>query len=110
MFLSIRELEQEPVRFDLRLSPGAIELGSEFQQKTPLFAVGGASFNDATEEISVQGRIQVGLQMDCNRCLEPFEYDLEEEFDLVYRPSPVELAGVEIAIKASESDVGFYEG
>jgi len=110
MFLEIRELEQKPIRFEQTLPIGAIPFDSEFEQQTPLVASGTAELQASTEEIRVRGRLSVGLQMECDRCTEPFTHEVKEEFDLIYVPAPETAPGAEIAIGPGDSNVGFYEG
>ena len=110
MFLDIRELEQKPIRFAQSLPVGVIPFDSEFEQQSPLTASGTAELHVSTEELRVQGRLQVSLRMECDRCTEPFVQNIEEEFDLVYVPTPETSPGAEIAIGPGDSNVGFYDG
>jgi uncharacterized protein len=110
MFLAIRELEQKPCRFEQTVPAGAIEFGPDIQQRSPLEASGTAVLHPVTEELRVTGRVQVRLQMECDRCTESFQKDIDEEFDLVYHPSPENSPGGEVAIGPDDSEVGFYDG
>ncbi|MBI2687001.1 MAG: DUF177 domain-containing protein [Acidobacteria bacterium] len=110
MFLEIRELEQKPVRFQQSLPIGVIPFDSEFEQQSPLVASGTAELQVSTDEIRVQGRLQVSLRMECDRCVEPFTQVIDEEFDLIYLPMPETAPGAEIAIRPGDSNIGFYEG
>jgi uncharacterized protein len=110
MFLDIRELEQKPIRFEQSLPIGVILFDSEFEQQSPLNASGSAELHVSTEEIRVQGKLQVSLRMECDRCTEPFVKSIEEEFDLIYVPAPETSPGAEIAIGPDDSQVGFYDG
>jgi len=110
MFLEIRELEQKPIRFEQSLAVGVIPFDSEFEQQSPLVATGTAELHVSTEELRVQGRVQVSLRMECDRCTEPFVQSIDEEFDLIYVPAPVTAPGAEIAIGPSDANVGFYDG
>ena len=42
MNFKVNELEREPIDFDLELSPGTVDLGSEAEQQGPLAASGHA--------------------------------------------------------------------
>jgi uncharacterized protein len=110
MFLDIRELGQKPIRFEQSLPVGAILFDSEFEQQSPLNASGTAELHVSTEEIRVQGKLQVSLRMECDRCTEPFIKNIEENFDLIYVPAPETSPGAEIAIGPDDSHVGFYAG
>lgn len=110
MFLEIRELEQKPIRFEQSLPPGAIRFDSDFEQLGPLTVSGTAELRAATEEIQVQGHLHVPVQFVCDRCAETFTHEVDETFDLLYRQDSEDYGGAEIEIKASESNVGFYDG
>jgi uncharacterized protein len=110
MFLDIRELEQRPIRFEQSLPIGEIPFDSEFEQQSPLIASGTAELHISTEELRVKGQLQVSLRMECDRCTEPFVKNIDEEFDLIYVPTPEVSPGSEIAIGPNDSHVGFYDG
>lgn len=110
MFLDIRELEQNPIRFEQTLPQGAIRFDSDIVQLTPIRVSGLADYRSATEEIRVQGRIQVAVQLECDRCLDPLREEIDQQFDLTYVPDSQERAGSEIEIKEGDSNIGFYKG
>ncbi|MFN0103271.1 MAG: YceD family protein [Bryobacteraceae bacterium] len=103
-------MEQKPIRFEQTLPVGEIPFDSEFKQQAPLTASGIAELHVTTEELRVRGRLQVSLLLECDRCTEPFTQNIEEEFDLIYLPSPETSPGAEIAIGPNDSHVGFYDG
>lgn len=109
MFLSVKEMEARKVRFDVTFPPGEIEFHDrKLRQITPLQVEGSAELMGVTQEIRVRGRLSVGMEADCDRCLEPAPFPLESEFDLFYRPSE-ETAGDEKLLDEDESEIGFYE-
>jgi len=110
MFLDIRELEQKPIRFEQVLPVGAIPFDSDFEQSSPLTASGAAEFRASTEELRVQGRLQLTVVLECDRCTEPYKHNIDESFDLIYVPALETNPGAEIAIGPSDSNVGFYDG
>ena len=110
MFIDIRELEQKSIRFEQALPVGVILFDSEFEQQSPLTASGTVELHVSTEELRVRGKLQVSLRMECDRCTEPFDKNIEEEFDLIYVPAPETSPGAEVAIGPNDSHVGFYEG
>lgn len=83
-----------------------IPFDSEFEQQSPVVAVGTAELHVSTEELRVQGRVQVSLRMECDRCTEPFVQNIDGRFDLIYVPAPVTAPGAEIAIGPSDANVG----
>jgi uncharacterized protein len=110
MFLAIRDLEQKPLRFQQSLSPGAISFDDGFVQITPLEAAGVAEWLESTSEIHVTGSLAVSFQIECDRCLDPIPVEVRENFDLIYRSESDIPDKAEIALKASESNIGYYAG
>ncbi|HSW49191.1 MAG TPA: DUF177 domain-containing protein [Bryobacteraceae bacterium] len=112
MFLNVREMELRKVRFDQTFPPGEIQfLDGELRQAGPLHAVGSAELLPNTGgEIRILGHLDVRMQSECDRCLEVAEYPVALEFDLFYEPAVAEPAGQEVALKAKDSEVDFYQG
>ena len=112
-----------------------LRLDPKLKQSAPLHAVGQAELvMGSVGEIRVQGQVQVRLQMECDRCLEPTVFPVDSSFELYYRPvaeahfdvgankaaqrrhRPEAAIGAravrveEKAIDAGEAEMGFYEG
>ncbi len=111
MFLSVKALEVRKVSFNTDFPPGEIDfLEDTIRQITPLHAEGEAELLDDTlGEIRIQGKLSVGLECDCDRCLEPVKFPVESQFDLFYRPMTEDDAPPEKALDAGEVEIGFYE-
>ena len=111
MFFHVRDLELKPVGFDVELPPGTIEfLDPKLKQSEPLQASGKAELvMGSLGEIRVTGQVQVRLQSECDRCLEPAGFPIDSSFELYYRPV-AEGYGEEKALDAGEAEMGFYEG
>ncbi|WP_420238751.1 YceD family protein [Telmatobacter bradus] len=116
MEFTITELEREPIEFDLELAPGAVELGEEAEQTTPLAVQGQAEVlhehrgpHDVVADIRLRGKFQGSFLVPCARCLEPVMEPLEAEFDLIFRPAEVDSEGGERAISAQETEIGYYQ-
>jgi uncharacterized protein len=113
VFFSIRELEVKKIRFDVDFQPGQMAFEQEnMRQVTPLKTEGVAELlNNTLGEVRIQGKLEVGLEMDCDRCLEPVPYQLATDFDLFYRPAPATTqVGHEVELDDGETQIGFYEG
>ena len=118
MFFHVRDLELKPVRFDVELPPGTIEfLDPKLKQSAPLRASGQAELvMSSLGEIRVKGQVQVRLQAECDRCLEPTEFPVDSSFELYYRPvadgnnTARAVRVEEKALDAGEAEMGFYEG
>lgn len=111
MFLSIKEMEVRKIRFKESFEPG--RLGFEdagLRQATPLHAEGVAELLENTGgEVRVRGRFQVVMEADCDRCLAPAKFSLDEPFDLFYRPSEMNVGEDEVEIDKGETEIGFYQ-
>ena len=111
MFFKIRELELKPNRFEVAFAPGDVDLmDPELQQVGALTAQGIAEFLETVDEIHVNGIFHVRVDKPCDRCVEPASMEIDRKFDLYYRPADQLEGGVEVGLKITDSDIGFYEG
>lgn len=117
MFIKIKELELRKLVFDENLQPGMIDLGPEIRQQTPLHAAGRAELiretrgaREVVEDIRLVGSMSTRVEVRCARCLDPVTRDINESFDLLYRPQGVDAAGDDAAIGQAETEIGYYRG
>jgi uncharacterized protein len=112
VFFSVRELELRKAHFDVSFPPGEIEFyDHKLRQISPLKAEGSVELlGNTLGEIRVQGRLEVTMEADCDRCLEAARLPVATDFDLFYRPDPVRHANEEIEIDEGESQIAFYKG
>jgi uncharacterized protein len=112
MFLSVKEMELRKVRFDETFEPGKIDFAGEgLDQSTPLHAVGTAELlEDSDGQVRVQGRYNVEIEAQCDRCLARARRSLNAGFDLFYRPVSDLPSESEVEIDDGEAEIGFYEG
>jgi uncharacterized protein len=117
MEFKILELEREPIEFDLKLPPGAVDYGDEAEQMGDLATSGSAEVihehrgpKDIVADIRLRGRFAGAFQVPCARCIEPVEIPVSAEFDLVFRPLDAETDVPERSITASETEIGYYQG
>ena len=121
MFIPVLDLEKEPVRFDIALQPGAIDFGFEANQKGPLAVKGQADLIEekrigeargslrTVEDIRLRGSYAGDFEIPCARCLDPVEYTLSGEFDLLFRPLGADADASERAITTPETEIGYYQ-
>jgi uncharacterized protein len=110
MFFSVKELELEPIAFDLQLAPGTIDLRpGDVVQAKPLRVTGRAEFKEALEQIRLQGQLAGELECACDRCLERFAVPVSSSFDLVYEPADQAPEQSEVGLSEDDAEVGFYE-
>ena len=111
MFFSVKELELKKLRFDVSFSPGEIQYEDGLRQATPLAVQGSAELLANTlGEIRIRGHVNVRMQADCDRCLEPAEFPIDSDFDLFYRPANRKGFDEEVEIDEGEAEIAFYEG
>ena len=112
MFLSIKEMELRKVRFDETFAPGDLDFkDDEIRQVGPLHAQGTAELLANTDgEVRIQGRFDVQMEAECDRCLGRARFPLNTSFDLFYRPMSYIAREEEVEIDEGEAELGFYQG
>jgi uncharacterized protein len=111
MFISLQQLEQRAVPFDVSIPAGAIEYDGKLQQSSVLQAQGKAALISASlGEIRIQGRLTVTMAASCDRCLEPAAIEVNRKFDLVYLPEAEGRAGRGEELEEGAVEVGYYSG
>jgi uncharacterized protein len=116
MEFKISELEKEPIDFDLRFKPGAINYGEEADQSGPLATSGRAEVlhehrgpKEIVADIRLRGQFAGEFQVPCARCIEPVHVALASDFDLIFRPVGADAGRPERAITAGETEIGYYQ-
>ena len=117
MLIEIQELALHPVDFREEFSPGAIDLGGEVQQRTPLRSAGRADLveehhgkHKVVQDIRLKGKLETNLEVPCARCLEPVMYQVDRSFDLLYRLLGTDAGHAELSITDAEAEIGYYQG
>jgi uncharacterized protein len=117
MFIEIQELELRPLDFREEFMPGAIELGEDVRQRSPLAAEGRADLveehrgkREVVQDIRLKGRLETTLEVACARCLEPVVLPVERSFDLLYRPLGTDAGHEELSVTDAEAEIGYYQG
>ena len=116
MFISVQDLQLHEIPFQEEFSAGALELGPELRQVTPVKVSGRAALVEEREgaicisDIRVVGKLAGRLEMHCARCLEAVFRDVSGSFDLLYRPQGTENRPEEASISEAETEIGFYQG
>jgi uncharacterized protein len=117
MFIEIHEVERHPVDFDEKFPPGAIDLGADLRQGSPLHTSGRAQLveehhgkHKLIKDIRLNGELSTSVEMLCARCLEPVVQDVERHFDLLYRPLGADAGREETPVTGTEAEISYYEG
>jgi uncharacterized protein len=113
VFFSIKQLEVRKIPFNEDFPPGKINfLDDSVRQGGAIHSEGVAELlSETLGEIQIRGQVQVEMECDCDRCLEPMRYPVDSTFDLCYRPAVIEGEDLpkESAIDAGEAEMGFYD-
>jgi uncharacterized protein len=116
MEFKVIELEREPIRFDLALVPGAVDLGEEAEQVGDLATQGEVEVlhehrgpKDIVADIRIRGGFSGTFRVPCARCVEPVEILLAADFDLIFRPAAADSESLERSITAPETEIGYYQ-
>ncbi len=116
MLITLQDLQREPVEFRASFPPGGVEFGSDLEQRGPLAAEGRADRleehrgpREIVEDIRIRGSYKGLFQVSCARCLDPVEYPLEGQYDVLFRPVGVDADDGERSIGASETEIGYYQ-
>jgi uncharacterized protein len=117
MFLDIKDLELRPLDFEEKFQPDVLDLGSEVRQRTPLNASGRAEVVEEhhgkhriIKDIRLRGHLSVELELQCARCLESVQQDVDRQFELLYRPLGVDAGRDELSVTDAEAEIGYYQG
>lgn len=85
LIIEIAEIPPEGLEVEAPLEPGEVHLeGEESFTLQPGGSVHCRVEKGDDESIHVRGRLQARLGLACNRCLEPFAFELVEQLDLIY--------------------------
>ena len=116
LLITVLDLEREPLAFEETIAAGAIDYGSGIRQLEGLAVSGRADLlteNRGAHQLIHDIRLRAGFagnfEMPCARCLDPVAQRLEEQFDLLFRPTGVDAAGAEHAISTSDTEIGYYD-
>src|SRR4051812_25675757 len=111
MFISLEDLERQPVEFREEFVPGTVEFGPELNQIAPLQAQGTATLieehqgaKEVIQDIRVVGHMSTGVEVACARCLDPVRRKIERDFDLLYRPQGSDTGREEISVTQAEAE------
>lgn len=117
MLIEIKELELHPVDFQEEFAPGAIDLGLDVRQRTPLETDGCAELveehhgkHSVVQDIRLKGKLATNIEVACARCLDPVALPVKRTFDLLYRPLGTDAGHEELSVTDAEAEIGYYQG
>lgn len=116
MLITVPDLEREPLEFDVFEQPGEVDYGEDIHQVGVLKIAGRAELllehrgpREVVPDIRLQAKYHGNVEIACARCLEPVGYDLEGNFDLIFRPLGVDQGASEHSITTDETEIGYYQ-
>lgn len=116
MQITISDLQQQPLEFDLTLPAGSIEYGIDILQLGDLHTAGKAELleehrgpRDIVSDIRVRASYQGVFEVPCARCVDPVKHLISGYFDLLFRPIGKDSEASEHAISTSETEIGYYQ-
>jgi uncharacterized protein len=114
--ITVLDLEREPIEFNESVPPGSIDYGSGIRQIDAMPVSGRADLltehrgpRELINDIRLRAGYRGNFEMPCARCLDPVSQQLEEHFDLLFRPSGADAGPPEHAISTSDTEIGYYE-
>jgi uncharacterized protein len=108
MLLDLNKLHGQREHFERTFPPSAFEpQDTDYRVAAPVELVLDVTrLGDAAFTLS--GRARTMLQMDCSRCLEPFEVPVDARFDLRYAPQSENAGHGEIEVGDDDLATAFY--
>ena len=110
------DLHPDPLLLNETLSPGSVDYALDVLQTSPLHVTGRAESleehrgpRDIVTDIRIRANVTGDFQMLCARCVDPIPQHVEQEFDLIFRPSGVDAEQGERSISEAETEIGYYE-
>lgn len=116
MFISVLDLEREPLEFNETIAAGAIDFGEMIRQVGSMHAHGTADLirehrgpHESIEDVRLRADFEGDFEVYCARCLEPVAQPMKEQFDLLFRPAGADAGPSEHAISTSDTEIGYYQ-
>jgi len=111
MFLNLNEIREAHERVEQVYQPAAFR---ERAEEADSFHVVGPvtltfDIHKDKDEFHLIGTIRGRLELDCSRCLEPFEWPMDAPFDLRYQPRARNTGEGEREIEEDDLSTAFYD-
>lgn len=106
--LNLAKIRTPHEHFEQVYQPGALGgHDSDFRVIAP--ATLAFDIHKDKQQFRLTGRVQTQLELPCSRCLEPFEWPVNAEFDLRYQPRTQNTGDGERQIEEDDLTTAFYE-
>ena len=107
MLYDLSRLRTGTDRLTRRFEPSEFPVEEEFRLGGPV-DLDVEIHKDATK-VRVTGRVVTTLQLDCGRCLEPFDIPLDAAFDALFLPAVANAGAGEQEVADEDLGVSFYK-
>ena len=107
MLYDVSRLRTGTDRLTRRFEPSEFPVEEEFRLGAPV-DLDVEIHKDATK-VRVTGRVATRLQLDCGRCLEPFDIPLDAAFDVLLLPAVANAGAGEREVADEDLGVSFYK-
>ena len=107
MLYDVSRLRPGTDRLTRRFEPSEFPVEEEFRLGAPV-DLDVEIHKDATK-VRVTGRVGTTLQLDCGRCLEPFDIPLDAAFDALFLPAVANAGAGEQEVADEDLGVSFYK-
>lgn len=109
MIVDVTTLKDAQTQFDFSTSPAEIDLEDETAKLKDVVKVE-AKLTKGIAQIDVEGRISGKIEVECNRCLQPVETNLEFPFDAAFVTAENYTQEKEAQLRVDDLEVAVFEG
>ena len=109
MKIDVSKFEQEPLRFDEEFSVDPDRLDCE-QVTAPMRVRLKGEVRPRSGFVTVAGNCRVEGSVACSRCLEPVQWEVDEDLSVDYRTPSATPLDAELGLEKDDLDVAFLEG
>jgi len=108
MLLDLSRFRAGAEHLDRRYEPAAFSKAEdEFRVIAPIEFT--ADVRKDASKVRLVGRVKTVLELDCSRCVEPFEVPIDAPFDVLFLPAEAMGGDGEQEVKDDDLNVSFYK-
>jgi uncharacterized protein len=108
MLLDLSRVRAPRERFEKRYDVGAFGPDQDDYRLVEPVSLAFDIFKDK-DHFRLVGNVKTTLEMPCSRCLEPFTFPVDADFDLRYQPHALNTGEGEREIEEDDLTTAFYE-
>jgi uncharacterized protein len=109
MIVDVTSLKDAQTSFDFQIAPEEIDLGGEALNLIDAVSVQGI-LKKGIAQTDVHGKISAKIEVECNRCLQAAEVNLEFPFDAVFVTLENYTQEKEAELRTDDLEVSVFEG